>query len=211
MYTRNGKGDLFYENLWKQNNFGGAVTNPLTRPEGEFETTIPNGLSDQLSQVFSQKGSINGVFNLKNLQKDNTFFNIDIFASNIASSDDLNKLKAANDDATSTKQFDDLKSLLTGHVRVYKFQPFATKEDGSQDPSKADQNEIQEVFEGYFEQGGVSKTPNYGRWFKNDVICYLGYFSYGQDNQDYRFLGKGIQWNSDGQRVNGYEGIYSLT
>jgi hypothetical protein len=125
--------------------------------------------------------------------------------------DNLNSLKSANDDATSTKQFDSLASLLTGYVRVYKFQPFGTKEDGSPDPSQVDQNLIQEVFEGYFEQGGVSKTPHYGRWFKNGDTCFLGFFSFEQDNQDYRFLGKGMQYKSDGQLVNGSEGIYAIT
>jgi hypothetical protein len=53
--------------LWKQGNYGGPVTDPITKTEGAFETSIPNGVSDQLSTVFASKGAINGVFNLKNL------------------------------------------------------------------------------------------------------------------------------------------------
>lgn len=49
------------------------------------------------------------------------------------------------------------------------------------DPNLPEGNEIVEIFEGLFENGGVSKEPNYGRYFKGDT-CSLGYFSYDTNN-----------------------------
>ena len=104
----------------------------------------------------------------------------------------------------------DLLPVLNGYVRVVKFLPSGLKPDGKTiDPDAPETNLIQEIFEGYFENGGVSKTAKYGRWFKGDA-CYLGFFSYDEtSNTDYRFLGKGLQYKSDGELVSDSEGIYN--
>lgn len=130
-----------------------------------------------MTQLFSNKGSINGVFNLRNLYQDNTFYNIDIFAHYITSAKGYNILKQAHDSPDSLKELESVIPHLTGYVRVIKFIPFATK-DGNPDPSQVDENQIEEVFEGYYIEGGVSKEPKYGRWFKNGDTCYIGFFSY---------------------------------
>jgi hypothetical protein len=78
---------------------------------------------------------MNGAFKLRNLYVDNIFYNIDIFADNIGSQEGLDKLKAA-DGNTDSKLFSDFKSLLTGYVRVIKFQPFGLTQDGKPDPSQ---------------------------------------------------------------------------
>lgn len=104
-----------------------------------------------------------------------------------------------------------IKDALTGYVRVIKFLPSGTKPDGKTiDPNQADKNLIQEVFEGYFEKGGVSKEARYGRWFTGSV-CYLGYFSFDTDNTQYRFLGKGLNYKADGQQDVNQEGIFNLS
>ena len=72
----------------------------------------------------------------------------------------------------------DLAEALSGYVRVIKFLPTGTSPDGKTiDPNQPGKNTILEVFEGYYEKGGVSKDPKYGRWFNGDS-CYLGFFSY---------------------------------
>ena len=104
----------------------------------------------------------------------------------------------------------DLVDALTGYVRVIKFLPTGTTPDGKTiDPNQPAKNTIQEVFEGYWENGGVSKDPKYGRYFTGDT-CYLGFFSYDTKNLDYRFLGLGLNWKADGQHEVTTEGIYNL-
>lgn len=121
-------------------------------------------------------------------------------------------MTTAHNDPTRIKAWGDYKALLTGYVRVIKFLPSGFKPDGTTiDPSKADSNLLQEVFEGYFENGGMSKEAHYGRWFKNGEDCFLGYFSYDQVNTDYRFLGKGLHYKSSGELVSGSEGLYKVT
>jgi hypothetical protein len=207
-YAKGGKDQIFTTGLWTQSNYGGPVTDPIRKTTETGIVEVPNQVSNQLSIVFDNRGLINGVFKLKNLQKDNSFFDIDIFTSDIGSEEEQKVLEAAQSDDIT--QLEDVASLLTGYVRLIKFLPTAEK-DGKPDPSQKDQNEIQEVFEGFFQAGGPSKDARYGRWFKNGVTCYLGFFSFDQDNMDYRFYGKGLQYTSSGQLVDGTEGIYEVT
>ena len=87
---------------------------------------------------------------------------------------------------------EDLVPVLNGYVRAITFLPSGYKPDKKTiDPNAPETNLIIDIFEGYFENGGVSKTPRYGRWFKGDA-CYIGYFSYDQYNTYTRFLGKGL-------------------
>lgn len=57
----------------------------------------------------------------------------------------------------------------------------------------------------------MSKEPHYGRWFVNGDTCYLGYFSFEDDNQEKRFSGKGMRWSGDGELIPGSEGLYTIS
>jgi hypothetical protein len=61
---------------------------------------------------------------------------------------------------------EDLAPLLNGYVRAITFMPLGFKVDKKTvDPNAAETNLIIEIFEGYYENGGVSKESRYGRWF----------------------------------------------
>ena len=87
LYGKDGKGDLFTENLWNQPNYGGPVQKAIVRSqdEGGENIEIKNGLTEVLTKLNAEKGSLNGLYSLRNLQNLNVFYNIDIFADNIAS------------------------------------------------------------------------------------------------------------------------------
>jgi hypothetical protein len=38
-------------------------------------------------------------------------------------------------------------------------------------------NAIVYIYEGYYKNGAIDYTPTYGRWFKRDLRCYIGFFA----------------------------------
>ena len=199
LYKKNDKGTLFTQNLWNQPNYGGPIQESIRRSqdEGGEQIVIDNGLTERLYENYKSKGSLHGLFHIKNVKNGNDFYNIDIFADNIDSQEQMDKLQLAHDTPDTTKDIGDLKDVIYGYVRIIIFEPFGTVPDDPTtiDPSQAENNELKEVFEGYYEN--MSSNANYGRWMTgNGLSCYLGYFSFDPQHLDwaYKFSGKGLHY-----------------
>ena len=194
-----------------QPNYGGPVTDPLRRSVDEETIVIDSGLKNKMNDVHAARGDINGVFDIRNVKGSGaSYYNIHIYAHDIANQDAYDLLQEAHNDPLSTKQKADFNEHLTGYARVIKFLPSGTKPDGKTiDPNLPDNNNPQSIFEGYWEKGGMSEDAHYGRYYKNGE-CRIGYFSFEQSNESYRFLGKGLRYKSDGELVTGSEGLYKV-
>lgn len=74
----------------------------------------------------------------------------------------------------------------------YRMRSFKTMGDtGFADPRIVDNNSFTSVFEGYVENGYPSEEPRYGRMFRVDINCRVGFFSKTDKNMP-NLHGKGI-------------------
>ena len=80
----------------------------------------------------------------------------------------------------------------------------------SQDPSKPENNEIKEIYEGYLEKGGYPSQEHYGRMF-DGYVCQIGFLINPSTTDPFnlRFKGKGMKIKFDGQVLE--EGLYTET
>jgi hypothetical protein len=76
---------------------------------------------------------------------------------------------------------------LTGHVRTIYFQANTKLPDKTFDPNVPATNDILYIYEGYFKAGHISETPTFGRWFKRNLNCYIGFFAIENDVMQFLF------------------------
>ena len=89
----------------------------------------------------------------------------------------------------------DYTQYLTGYLRTIYFQAVTKFDDGSNsyDPNVPATNAIIYIFEGYFKEGFLVDVPTFGRWFKRDLKCYVGFFAVeGNLSNLFLFKGKGM-------------------
>ena len=60
-----------------------------------------------------------------------------------------------------------------------------------------DTNAIVYIYEGYYKNGAIDYSPTYGRWFKRDLRCYVGFFAIDSNEHAFEFEGKGLVLQHD--------------
>ena len=105
------------------------------------------------------------------------------------------------------RDFSKIRQYLHGYVRDI----YYTSHDPELDPRNTGANRIIYIYEGFYQNGKLSKDLEeikFGRWFQTDSKCYIGYFTYDQQERDFLFFGKGMI--IDGSRdVILQEGLYN--
>ena len=142
--------------------------------------------------MWYSRGNYSGYFEFRNLKTGkNLYQDTDIFINDL-SKEDYDFLKTFNNTETYPDNiYPDVQELypfMTGHVRNIYFQ--AT--DISYNPLLVDTNAIVYIYEGFYKNGAIDYSPTYGRWFKRDLRCYVGFFAIDSNEHAFEFEGKGL-------------------
>lgn len=130
-------------------------------------------------------------------------------------SDTYNKLIELNDTKVAVgeiRRWNDFKDYINGYGRLvfYKqtgpnYYPGTTMYN----PNDVTNIEVYEVYETYLENGLGNKDPMYGRFFKMDVNCLVGFLSYDTKPMKPALSGKGILLTNGEDAVK--EGLWDIS
>jgi len=109
---------------------------------------------------------------------------------------------------SENRDFNKIKKYMNGFVRDIHF----TNHASDKDPNKASMNKIIYIFEGYYENGVLSKSPKekYGRLFLTDSSCTIGYFTYDSRPREFLLNGKGMVIDGKSNKII-MEGLFDMS
>ena len=154
---------------------------------------VNNSLVVNMRQHQKDRGELDGYFELKGIKYgSNTFNDYWIYNNNI-SQEGYDTLMSINGttEPSELRNFSKIRQYLHGHVRDI----YYTSHDPDLDPRNTGANRIIYIYEGFYQNGKLSKDLEeikFGRWFQTDSKCYIGYFTYDQQERDFLFFGKGM-------------------
>jgi hypothetical protein len=204
------------EQFWNDPWYGGPLYTPVKifDDNGNVTREIPNNLETQLDEAYSRRKGNHGLFILKQISiapNDQAlqsykkhFYDVTIWLNDV-SSEDWERLTAINNTAVNaetheTRYSDDYKYLLNGWAQViyYKMRDINYFNGTTKfDPRNSTNNIFERVFEGQLDKGDVKNLDTFGRSFKVDHWCKVGYFSHrdsgGGTNKFPELQGKGIE------------------
>ena len=128
---------------------------------------------------YRNRGELDGYFELKGIRyQQNTFNDYWIYNNNITK-EGYDLLLSINGtyEPNELRNFATIRQYLHGQVRDI----YYTSHDEELDPRNTGANRIIYIYEGYYQNGKLSKKDDeikFGRWFKTDSKCYIGYFTY---------------------------------
>lgn len=114
----------------------------------------------------------------------------------------------ATTESSENRDFNKIKKYLTGYIRDI----YYTSHDANRDPNNESMNKIIYIFEGYYENGVLSKNleEKFGRLFLTNSHCSIGYFTSDQEPKDFLLNGKGMVIDGKSDEILG-EGLFKMS
>jgi hypothetical protein len=157
-YTFENTDQAYEDEFWADDIFGGPVTEPLLRPNGDLESiVVPNSMVKDLKANWESRGELSGYFVLRNVQFSKTSFDdYWIFANNLDQVGydlllSLNNTLAPSEE----KKFYNIRQYLNGFIRDIHF----TVHDTNFSPLVTEKNRIIYVYEGVYKNGVLETEP----------------------------------------------------
>lgn len=213
--------------FWKDEWFGGPLFSGvrILNDTGAVQRKISVNLEDQLDLAYNDRKGNHGMFILKQIctahdSSERTsfqkhFVDATIWLNDVPDAEWNKLLKVNNTEVTAgeTRWFKDYEKLLNGWAQMiyYKLYDQVYFPSTTQfDPRKTDNNIFERVFEGQVVNGQVKNDGTFGRSFKVDHWCKVGYFSHKESqgglNKFPELNGKGIEIAYDDHKIT--EGIW---